>query len=276
MKNKTKKILAGIGLGIMGMGCLTGCTMSDDQKTALDSIVNKADEVIQLVETQNRQLSKQEAYEMIALANNSFRMGLIDEMEAKVIGKNYLGYFDEEIIPDLSRPGASVGQCLKYKRANNIVKFELSYLKNENETTEVISTYSDYEQDKYYHWYDDDMSLSNHDDSFSSTIGGRAIYELTCKVSDPNEIYNVSIAEDGSYTFTLLRETTSGDYVYATRYDVVIKDNLLRRVECWDVIEYNGQNTEIPDVRSSYFISEFAYENVDFSALDAKYAALQA
>ena len=64
MKDKTKKMLAGIGLGA-ALGTsgifMTGCSMSDEQQAALDSIVSKADEIIELVDNQNKELSYAEA-----------------------------------------------------------------------------------------------------------------------------------------------------------------------------------------------------------------------
>ena len=50
MKNNTKKILAGICLGLVGMGCLTGCAMSDEQKAALDLVTEKTDKIVDLLE----------------------------------------------------------------------------------------------------------------------------------------------------------------------------------------------------------------------------------
>ena len=69
MKNKTKKILAGACLGLVGMGALTGCSLNDDQKKALDLITEKSDEIVNLLEKNmqltNSKLSKEEAYKEI-------------------------------------------------------------------------------------------------------------------------------------------------------------------------------------------------------------------
>ena len=46
MKNKTKKILAGLGIGVLGMGCLTGCTnlgFSAEQVEKVESIIESGD-----------------------------------------------------------------------------------------------------------------------------------------------------------------------------------------------------------------------------------------
>ena len=80
MKNKTKKILAGVGLGLVGMGCLTGCSMSDEQKAALDLITEKSDKIVNLLEDnmelQNAQLSKTDAAELVALAQTKLKLNI--------------------------------------------------------------------------------------------------------------------------------------------------------------------------------------------------------
>ena len=50
MKSKTKKILAGACLGLIGMGALTGCGLSADQQAALDLVTEKTDSIINLLE----------------------------------------------------------------------------------------------------------------------------------------------------------------------------------------------------------------------------------
>ena len=71
MKEKIKKILAGIGMGaVLGSSGLimTGCGMTDEQQKALDSVVNKADEIIELVDSQNKELSYSEAIRLFEYA----------------------------------------------------------------------------------------------------------------------------------------------------------------------------------------------------------------
>lgn len=57
---KNKKIMAGLALGVMGSALLTGCAMSDEQQAALDKVVNKADQIIELVEKNNKKITKEE------------------------------------------------------------------------------------------------------------------------------------------------------------------------------------------------------------------------
>jgi hypothetical protein len=76
MKNKTKKIIAGLGLALVGGATLTGCSMTEAQQKALDKVVEKTDEIIELVANnmtmQNAKLTKEEAAEKIMLARNYF------------------------------------------------------------------------------------------------------------------------------------------------------------------------------------------------------------
>ena len=61
MKNKTKKILAGACLGVMGMGLMTGCSMTEEQQKALNDIVGKSDQIVELLDKQSKNLSAEEA-----------------------------------------------------------------------------------------------------------------------------------------------------------------------------------------------------------------------
>ena len=50
-KNKGKKILAGVALGVMGAMALTGC--SSTEQTALDDAMNRADKLIEVLNNPN-------------------------------------------------------------------------------------------------------------------------------------------------------------------------------------------------------------------------------
>ena len=74
MKNTTKKILAGACLGLVGLGCLTGCDMSSEDMSKweqkADAVIEKLDNTNEttkesniLLEQQLSKLSKQEAYD---------------------------------------------------------------------------------------------------------------------------------------------------------------------------------------------------------------------
>ena len=98
MKSKTKMILAGLALGVVGASALTGCAMTDEQQNALDKVVSKTDELVELIDKnmqyQNSQLSKQEAAEKLLIARNMFEFSKLDEFKITAILTNYVGYFD--------------------------------------------------------------------------------------------------------------------------------------------------------------------------------------
>lgn len=272
MKNKTKKILAGACLGLVGMGLMTGCSMNEDQKAALDLIVNKADEVIELVENQNKQLSKQGAYDMIVMANNALKMGLINEFEVSYLSKVYNNYFEEEIIPTNTSDDC-FGQRLKYSMKENIKKFECEYFGYNGGVLGEIACYADYNNEKYYYG---DSSENNGDfksitreETFDFSVGGYMLSAFIPKITAPDEIFNISVSEDGSYLFTWF----SNEDRYTERYDIVLKDNLIRSFELWQIYDSGRDDMEI---ESSYTQVNFSYENIDFSALDAKIAGIQA
>ena len=101
MKNKTKKILAGACLGLVGMGCLTGCAMSDEQKAAIDLMTEKYDEIVNLLEEnmqlQNAQLSKTDAVELVTLAQTKLKLNIYDELYMKTTSTAYEGFFEKKL-----------------------------------------------------------------------------------------------------------------------------------------------------------------------------------
>lgn len=74
MKNKTKKILAGVGLGLVGMGCLTGCSvdLTDAQRDKIMTVVDNSDafmdESLELLKESNDKLDKERAFGLLRLA----------------------------------------------------------------------------------------------------------------------------------------------------------------------------------------------------------------
>lgn len=264
MKNKTKKILAGVGLGLVGMGALTGCSMSEEQKNALDSVVNKADEIIQLVDTQNKMLSKESAYEMIVLSTNAFQMGLINEVNMVAKSKYYSNYFEEELEEE------SHGQEIKYKVENNVKKFSLIGFNDTDKQTNNL--YADFNNDKYFQWENNEEAQPvNKDIAYELTVAGQVMNAFFVdSLSDPEDIYDIDVLEDGSYSFMCLQEYDVSHYTYIKRFKIEIKDNLLQKYEEWSV----EKNNETGDISSWHMYSEFKYDNIDFTEFDAKVATL--
>ena len=70
MKEKSKKIMAGLGIGLAlaSGGMLTGCSMSDEQQAALDSVIDKTDQIVELLDKQSKTLSQAEALRLYEFA----------------------------------------------------------------------------------------------------------------------------------------------------------------------------------------------------------------
>ena len=74
MKKNKKKILAGACLGLVGIGCLTGCSvdLTDAQKDKIMTVVDNSDafmdETLSLLQEQNSQLDRTNAFKLYELA----------------------------------------------------------------------------------------------------------------------------------------------------------------------------------------------------------------
>ena len=266
MKDKTKKLLAGIGFGLVGAMTLTGCGISDEQQAAIDKVVDKADQIISLVENQNKQLSKQTAYEMIVLSNNAFKLGLLEEVQIKVGGIDYDGYFEKK---EDSQP---CDQRLKYRMKDGVKFYECTNFEEEGEWT--LSVVADYDNNLYHYWNTDNESRElEYAETSQFTIGGDLLDFIDFSECTQEDIYDITMQEDGSYKFTcfLEYETSGGGYLYTERFDIVVKDNLVQKAEKYSLCERTDDNK----ITSSYCYAEFEYSNLDFSTLEAKYNQLK-
>ena len=121
MKNKIKNVLAGACLGLVGMGFLTGCSMTVDQKAALDLITEKSDEIVRLLEEnmelQNEQLSKTDAVELVALARTKLLLNKYDELYMKTESQAYDGFWEK------SRGSAQGNAPFVYYKKTDTMKY---------------------------------------------------------------------------------------------------------------------------------------------------------
>ena len=120
MENKAKKILAGVGLGLVGMSCLTGCSLTDSQQKALDLLTEKSDEIISLLEENleltNSQLSKADAIELLGLARTKLSLGKYNELLMKTTSAAYEGFFEKKI-----GYAQSNAPYVYYKKTNDMI-----------------------------------------------------------------------------------------------------------------------------------------------------------
>lgn len=271
MKNKAKKILAGLSLGLIGVGCLTGCSMSDDQKAVLDLVTEKSDKIVNLLEEnmeyQNTQLSKQEAYEMIVLSHSAFEFGLINKVQIKHSNKHYYGYFDD----------------LRSNKINTIDYFANGNVKYLNQTFErdELSCYylADHENNLYLLWDDDDYVDELEENSPEVTIGaslGNFVNQLiNINEISVEDIYGVDVLEDGTWCFSIIVDKDpygeSTIFDYKTLYKIQIKNNLMYKVEMLSVCTQNRDGGD-PEFATSYHDEIlFNYDaEMDFSVNEEK------
>ena len=136
MKNKTKKILAGVALGCVGALTLTGCTgmdISQEQMDKVFTVIDNADnfmantsenldeklskedafmqEILDLLKEQNKKLEKDEAYGLLKFAMNKATL-------------NIDGYMDNLKVTMVSSYGEIITvNCLKYDDSHNAILY---------------------------------------------------------------------------------------------------------------------------------------------------------
>ena len=270
MKNKTKKILAGACLGLVGMGCLTGCSMSEEQKEALDLITEKSDEIIDLLEDNmeynNKNLSKEEAAEMILIGRNVFKFANFDSFEMSMIQNEYYGVFDK--LKSTYTSDESTPWRWLYRKNGNIKTFVTA--EGENLNTIIIS---DFSNDEHLEWDKEETSFSSreyktndfvfdHFDGFLSTF-------ITSEITS-DHIKDIIVLENG-YEFSIYSTSQEGYDCQSKLY--VSFDGYITK---WEMKIINMDNGAGDTDSSAYVEFNFKYNNVDFSAIDAKIADLQA
>lgn len=263
MKNKTKKILAGACLGLVGMGCLTGCAMNDDQKAALDLITEKSDEIVALLEENmqltNSKLSKQEAYEKIMLAINKLTVGMLDQVHISETYKEYSGVFDSEEENEIFN--------MYYKKDGN--KKVLATVEDGEINLINISTFGT--NATHYGWKKGDSSMSEREYSHSDFLISRYDISEECGLDEitADDIYDIVVNED-TYEFKVFFKNG----VETGLMEIIVsKDGYLLQNKYIGLELNNGHE----NVRYNGYISEvkYEYENIDFTAIDEKIAELQ-
>lgn len=270
MKNKAKKILACAALGLVGMGCLTGCALNSDQKAALDLLTEKSDKIVNLLESNmeynNKNLSKEEAAEKILIGRNVFKFANFNEFEMSMIQNEYYGVFDKlknSYTSDENTPWRWI-----YRKQNNTKMFATA----EGETLYDIKI-SNFDNNEHLKWEKDESSFSSREyktkdfvfEDFDNFLSGFIAPEITS-----NHIKDIVVTENG-YEFST--------YVYSpsavTDADVESRlcisfDGLITKWICKAVGKNSGE------YESFYVEFNFKYSNVDFEDIDAKISELTA
>ena len=268
MKNKTKKILAGACLGLVGMGCLTGCSMTDEQKKALDLITDKADEIVNLLEDNmefnNKNLSKAEAAEKILLGRNKFKFASFDQVEISMLQNTYYGMFEE--LESAYTDDEDTPWRMLYRK-NGDEKVCATVVGDEWDNIEI----SNFETDKHLSWNKGNTSFENREydsEDFTFDIFDLNLTQFVGPVITPELIKDVKTTEQG-YEFYIF--TTTADEIECESKMYVSFDGYITK---WEMKALEFDDSIGGDLTSTYVEFNFKYNNVDFSALDQKIAEL--
>lgn len=268
MKNKTKKILACATLGLVGMGCVTGCSMSEEQKKALDLITEKSDKIINLLEDNmeynNKNLSKEEAAEKILIGRNVFKFANFNEFEMSMIQNEYDGVFDTLV--NSYTPDPEVPYVWKYKKSGDTKIFATI---GDNELNDICI--SNFATDEHLYWGKNDVTFKNRVyqtddfifDHFDSFLSGFVATEITS-----SHIKDIVITEDGYEFSTFVNSPSMAiDTEVESRFNVSF-DGYITKWICKGVKNISN------DYESFYIEFNFKYDNVDFGNIDAKISQL--
>jgi len=268
MKNKTKKILATACLGLVGMGAMTGCAMSDDQKAALDLISGKADKLVELLESNmeynNTKLSKAEAAEKILLGRNRFILSDFDKFQMSMIQNQYEGVFDSIELTYTDDETTPYGWL--YKKDGDVKT--KAVLNGDDIHYMVIS---DFEEDKHTIWEDGQNSFLDREyesDDFSMDSFSGFLEEFVGPVITEDDIKDIKVTDSG-YEFTVVNIIEdSGTMTCESRLFVTF-DNYITK---WVL---KGVTEDQTDYTSYYVEFNFKYnDDVDVKPLDDKIASL--
>ena len=192
MKNKSKKILAGLGVGLTLAGSglfMTGCSMSEEQENALNSIVGKADQLIEVIEKTNQKLTREEAINLYEYAKTKLLVNkdnIWNNLRIKIDVKTSENWED---VGDVINCEYHLFKKLDGKR--------LGYYTYKTHSTELNA---------------DSEEISGYfDDSASKSDYIAEVYNVVSDMMDFNEvdldnIITIEESESGNYIMTLCSE----------------------------------------------------------------------
>lgn len=283
-KGKVKKILAGACLGLVGVGCLTGCDMSTEDMSKWES---KADVLIETLEKTNEntndlletlnKIDKQEAYDI--LINATMNMKLLN------FGTTQYLYETRRFYPNEFDEDSKNGDSLRCDRAIVIPTGKSWILK---------SNIWDSEQGKFIDdiWIMTKIDFNDRSMSYKCGVdtpdpdvgfdGGEFAYVPTTDKYDElkkeylslsgwnieylrdyniDNLVSYSLDENGVYTFNLI-VSWYNYYHYTRHYTIKVKDGLFQSIDSIDfeaqnptfVLDENGN--KIPDKFGGYEIKQ--------------------
>ena len=277
MNKKTKMLLAGACMGLVGFGCLTGCSLTDEQTKAINLVTEKSDAIITLLEENmdynNKKMSKEDAIEKIHLALSNWYFCAFDELEVEYGQVNYQGIFDKK--------GNSYLTKILYKESGATKK--TAYYTNDESQLELGSIQiSNFETNGHKRWNKGETTFSNL--AYSTQLWDiSSIIDLNA--TGTSIVLDTLTAED----ITDIQVTESG-YEFKIISSEVVETDGKTNTEITIKVSFDGYFTQIlgkaivrhgtemyhKDIESITFGATFKYSNVDFTAVDAKIAELTA
>lgn len=288
MKSKSKKILAAACLGLVGIGCLTGCDMSaedmekwENKADTLIDTVNKSNEVSEesnkLLKEQIENLDKQTAYDILRNANTNMMLLNLGTSPYVIDGRTYCpnatspndeDYNGENFIKYLIIPTEKEFTMKQYNYNEETNSFDSYYLRKTDfnmqiDSWDYVGDYSALTDDKfavmelddYVEWKSEIMSFMN---NFGMTI--TTSFDIDNIISfekDENDVVTIKLITSYIYDSGNSGENLSK---YVDHHTISIKDGLFTsydkiRFYASDVefiLDANGE--KIPDGCGSYEI----------------------
>ena len=224
MKSKTKKILAGVGLGIIGMGCLTGCSLTDDQMGAIDKVVDKTDLLIDLMEKSNGKLNYEEACRLFKYARQRLTLNLDNVWDNIAV--------TQEITSNEKYPGTD-SSFVEYKANSHFYKF--------NDGKRVIYGISNSGDEELVEGlYMSEVEVDAEGETEPESGGGMELVQTITFTSvaqnvqtnmfktmdfDANDIVDCKIDENGIYSIVVTTTMTDDETDYVVVIDMKISQD---------------------------------------------------
>lgn len=270
MKNKTKKVLAGVALGVISVATLTGCDMSavdmekwekkadavvetltdvntklTEQNEELIDANNKYAEIVNQMNNDVSNITKKEALDKLLIARSRFLFQEYNQIKMDVDSKRYEGVFDRLKTGEYDWYQDSY----TYKYDNNTkVFYEKSTTSNEIEEGLLKG---DFSNNIYYEYFFDDgaweLGLSHFDgtDSFlkeySKVFDWFRICDLSVTKFTEDNVYDIQVIEGGykiTLCFTEISKYDSSENnpiditMSQTLLDITIIDERITNIEC--------------------------------------------
>ena len=276
MKNKTKKILAGAALGLVGMGCLTGCAeqLSQDNIDKIMTIIENGDAFMEdmstLIEDQNalidKMVAESRAEEVDLLLQKIKIVSMKTMANYNNVGHNVIKSLEDNIdyFTYKTEDGVYVsGRLIKNSKTLSVIlsKNSASYYINgqisSNNTLDIFTI--------------------NKEESVVNNLAflGLDDFELLEELDSEN-IIDYNISEDGSFDFIYYTENEDGSTNTITReMKKVYVDSQDRVTKVENVAYYSVRNGDqyVAEIINEGFPprQEFEYGTLTMEKLNSDY-----